>query len=359
MERFQKTIFVACGFFTFVRIIASFFPEQRLWGLNLLYYLPPVPRWIMVGIAFLVLVPKINQKLADNLAFIFSRIGNLLEGVNRHFKYALLSLLSLPLFWLFKERMYLLRDGNLRGSEIVAGMSFSFTEPLDFYLHAVLFKILKLNVYSIYALLSCLAGVAFVYLVLLLANKMGQNGEEKFLIFSVLVTMGANQLFFGYVESYTLMYGAVVAFLFFSWFYLQKRCGLWLPSLVFILAASLHLAGLVLLPSLIYLYLVKMPENEVENKSILKLKRPVLLLFLFFLIGGGLWILKNNVPSPVSLDSILLFPLGSSDKSLYSLFSLSHIVDVFNHQLLVSPVGAVIWLGLLFFFNKRINLKSK
>ncbi len=359
IKRFHRAIFVACGLLISLRIVASFFPEQRLWGLNLLYYFPPVPQWVMVGIAFLVLVPKINHKLTDILAFLFSRIENLLKGMNRYFKYALLSLLSLPLFWLFKERMYLLGDGNLRGAEIVAGTSFSFTEPLDFYLHALLFKILKLNVYDIYALLSCLAGVVFIYLVLLLANKMGQNGEEKFLIFSILVSMGANQLFLGYVESYTLMYVAVVAFLFFSWLYLQKGCGLWLPTFVFLLAASLHLAGLVLLPSLIYLYLVKMPKNEVGNKSILKLKRPVLLLFLFFLIGGGLWILKKNIPSPVSLDSILLFPLGSSEESLYSLFSFSHITDVFNHQLLVSPVGAVIWLGLLFFFNKRINLKSK
>ena len=359
MERFEKTIFAACGFFTSVRIIASFFPEQRLWGLNLLYYLPPVPRWVMVGIALLVLVPKINRKLADDLASLFSRTRNVLKPVNKHLRYASISLLSFPLFWLFKEKMYLLGDGNLRGAEIVAGMSFSLTEPLDFYLHFLLFKTLKLDVFNVYAWLSCLAGVVFIYLVLFLSNKMGQNGEERFLIFSVLVAMGANQLFFGYVESYSLMYVAVVAFLFFSWLYLQKRCGLWLPSFVFLLAASLHLAGLTLLPSLIYLYLVKIPKNEMENKSILKLKRPVLLLFLFFLIGAGIWILKKNAPSPVSLDSIFLPPLGSSQESFYSLFSFSHIADVFNHQLLVSPVGAVIWLIPIFFFSKWINLKSK
>lgn len=359
MERFEKTIFAACGFFTLVRIIASFFPEQRLWGLNLLHYLPPVPRWVMVGIALLVLVPKVNRKLADKFASLFSRIENVLKPVSKRLRYAAISLLSFPLFWLFKEKMYLLGDGNLRGAEIVAGMSFSLTEPLDFYLHAVLFKILKMNVFNIYAWLSCLAGIVFVYLVLLLSDKVGQNGEEKFLIFSVLVTLGSNQLFFGYVESYALMYVAVIAFLFFSWLHLQKRCGLWLPSLVFLLAASLHLAGLTLLPSLIYLYLAKMPKNEVENKSILKLKRPVMLFFLFFLIGTGIWILKKSTPSSVSLDSIFLPPLGSYQGNSYSLFSFSHITDVFNHQLLVSPVGVVIWLILIFSFSKWINLKSK
>ena len=95
-----------------------------------------------------------------------------------------------------------------------------------------------------------------------------------------------------------------------------------------------------------------------ESKSILKLRRPVLLVFLFFLIGGGLWILKRIAPPSASLDSILLFPLGSLDKSLYSLFSFSHVADVFNHQLLISPVGVVILFIPIFFFSKRINLKS-
>jgi len=357
-EGVEKTICGGCFLLILIHLVASYFPEERLWGLNLLYYFPPVPRWIIVGIAFLVLVPKINQKLADMLAFIFSRIENLLKPAPKHLKYISLSLLSFPLFWWFRERMYLLGDGNLRGSEIVAGMRVSFTEPLDFYLHALFFEVLKLNVFHIYALLSCLAGVVFIYLVLLLANRMGEGGEEKFFIFSVFITMGANQLFFGYVESYALMYVAVVAFFFFSWLYLQKKCSLWLPTFVFLLVTSLHLAGLTLLPSLIYLYLVKMRKKVGESKSILKLRRPGLLVFLFFLIGGGLWILKRIAPPSASLDSILLFPLGSLDKSLYSLFSFSHVADVFNHQLLISPVGVVILFIPIFFFSKRINLKS-
>ncbi len=354
----EKIICAGCFFLILIHLVASYFPSERLWGLNLLYYFPSVPRWIIVGLAFLALVPKINRKLVDILAFLFSLVKNFLRPVNKHLKYALLSLLSFPLFWWFKERMYLLGDGNLRVSEIVAGMSVPFTEPLDFYLHAFLFKILKLNVSHIYALLSCLAGVVFVYLILLLADRMGESGEEKFFVFSVLVTMGANQLFFGYVESYTLMYVAVVAFFLFSWLYLQKRCGLWLPTFMFLLAVCLHLAGLTLLPSLIYLSFVKMRKNKSENKIILKLKKLMLLVFLFFLIGDGLWILKKIAPPSASLDSILLFPLGSLDKSLYSLFSFSHIVDVFNHQLLISPVGVVILFISIFFFGKRINLKS-
>jgi len=309
--------------------------------------------------AFLVLVPGINQKVADTLAFLFSRIGNSLRSVNRHLKYVLLSWLSFPLFWLFRERMYLLGDGNLRGAEIVAGMSFSVTEPLDFYLHALLFKISNLNVSQVYALLSCLAGMVFVYLVLLLADRIGENGEERFFISSLLITMGANQLFFGYVESYSLMYVALMAFFLFAWLYLQKRCGLWLPTSVFLLATSLHLAGLTLLPSLIYLYFVKIRKIKVENKRTLELTKPMLLLFLFFLIGGGLWMLNKNAPSWASLDTIFLFPLGSYDKSLYSLFSLSHIADVFNHQLLVSPVGTALWFALIFFFSQVITFKSK
>ncbi len=359
MHRIQKTIFVACGFLTLIRTTASFFPEQRLWGVNLLHYLPPVPRWILVGVAFLVLIPKINQKVADVLASLLSRIEFLLEGLNRHLKYALLSLLSLPLFWLFKERIYLLGDGNLRGAEIVAGMRFSSTEPLDLFFHAVLYQILKLGVYDIYALTSCLAGVGFVYLMLLLVDNVGQGRGKKIFFFSVLISMGTNQLFFGYMESYTLMYVALMAFIMFSWLHLQGERSLLFPTVTFLLAASFHLAGLMLLPSLVYLYLAKDIKDDPGNRNILKLRKLVLLGFLFSIIGAGIWILKKNAPASVSLDSLFLFPLGGSRESLYALLSFSHIADVFNHQLLVSPVGAVIWFVLIFSRGKRIDLKSR
>lgn len=358
MERFSKTVLLACALLTSLRIVASFFPEQRLWGLNLLYYVPPLARWIMVGIAILVLVSKVNRKLADMLALLFSRVAHSSGRLKGNLKYVLVSCLSFPLFWWLKERIYLLGDGNLRASEIVAGSNVSLTEPLDFLLHAWVFKITGLNAYDVYALLSCLAGVTFVYLALTFSNRLGESGEERFLAFCVLITMGANQLLFGYVESYTLMYVAAFAFVLFSWLYLQGRCSFWLPALMFLLATSLHLAGLTLLPALVYPSFAGMRRGKTEGRVALAAREPLWILALLLLVATGYWVLWSNTRSSAGLDAALLFPFGSLEKSLYPLYSVSHLLDFLNHQLLISPVGAVIWLVLILSGLRRTDVKS-
>ncbi len=352
VERFTCT---GCLVLILIRAVASFFPSQRLWGLNLLYYLPTAFRWIMVGMAFLVLLPVVSGKLADGLSFLFRRISDSAKPVNKSVKRLLLSSLAFPLFWFFKEKLYLLGDGNLRAVEITRGMEVSFTEPLDFFLHALVFKITGLNVFTLYALLSCSAGVVLVYLLLVLSDRMGEGSSGKVLIFSVLITMGANQLFFGYVESYALMYVATTAFVFFSWFYLQGGCKFWLPAATFLLSASFHLAGFTLLPSLVYLSFAKTGGEKTEDERRFKSKKTLSIAFMLLLMITALWILWKKSPPTAGLDSLLLYPLGSLDKSLYPLYSFAHLLDFVNHQLLVSPIGVIVWFALIFTTGKVIG----
>jgi tetratricopeptide (TPR) repeat protein len=358
MDRNRKAILLTCAFLSLLRIVASFFPEQRLWGLNLRHYFPSLLRWILVGMVLLVLVPQINAELSDALASLFNSISRRLDTSHKHLKYAALSILSFPFFWLFKEKIYLLGDGNLRASEIVAGVGPHFTESLDSVLHSLVFRISGLDAYTVYALMSCTAGVAFVYLALILSDRIGERGEEKVLAFSVLALLGSNQLFFGYVESYTLAYVATLAFVFFSWLHLDGKCGFWLPVLAFLFTTSLHLVGLTLVPALIYLASASSGQGGVNHSTASKAQRYGLLVSALIVLGAGLWIVGRNAPSSAGLDSILLFPLGRLKDSLYPVYSLSHLLDFFNHQLLVSPVGPAIWLAVILSCGVAIHLKS-
>ncbi len=307
----------------------------------------------------LVLVPQVNGKLSDVLASLFSAISRRLGTSHKHLKYAALSILSFSFFWWFKEKMYLLGDGNLRASEIVAGVRPHFTESLDSVLHSLIFKISGLDAYTVYALLSCTAGAAFVYLALILSERMGERGEEKVLAFSVLALMGSNQLFFGYVESYTLAYVATLAFVFFSWLHLDGKCGLWLPVLAFLFTTGLHLAGLTLVPALIYLASASSGQDGVDRATASKAQRYGLLVSALIVLGVGLWIVGRNASPSAGFDSILLFPLGRLKDSLYPAYSLSHLLDFFNHQLLVSPVGPAIWLAVILSGRVAFHLKSR
>jgi tetratricopeptide (TPR) repeat protein len=358
MTKLEKVTFLTCAFLILIHAVASFFPKERLWGLNLLYYVPSFIRWFLIAFGCVILIPPANRFISDGLAKLLAPAENSLKKINKYYIYALISLASFLPFWIFKIKTYFLGDGHLRVAEILDGRKFSATEPLDFYLHAQLSRFFKIDTFTGYAILSCLGGVLFVFLILLLSDLLGEEGKNKLLVFSVLATMGANQLFFGYVESYTLMYVALVGFLLFSLYYLKGKCGLFWPSLIFLFSGALHLSAILLLPSLLYLCIAKKwPETKAKNKifSWAILSQMALLLLI---VGAGLLILRNYSPQKSDLGSFLISPLGSNEDH-YSLFSLSHLLDFLNHQLQVSPLGIPIWIILGFFFLKKIHFKNR
>jgi tetratricopeptide (TPR) repeat protein len=365
MRKIEKVIFLTCLFLVLVHAVASFFPKERLWGLDLFHYVPPFFRWLLLVLGLLILTSPVNRFVADRLAKLLTLAENGLKKINKYYEYTLISLASFPLFWIFKIKTYLLGDGNLRVAEILDGWKFSTTEPFDFYLHVFLSGLLNLNPFTTYAILSCLAGVLFVFLILLLSNIIGKKKQEKLLVFSVLATMGANQLFFGYVESYTLMYVALAGFILSSLYYLKGGCRFFWPSFIFILSVSLHLSAIFLLPSVLYLSVAKKPqEGEVKNK-IFPLANIIKMALILLIVGGGLLVLRNYNPQKPDLGSFLIFPLGANEDP-YSLLSFSHLLDFLNHQLLISPLGIPIWFILAFFFWKsrqrrdwkKINFKK-
>jgi len=344
MDRIQKTVLAGCVVLISVRIIASFFPEQRLWGLNLLYYLPGLWRWLLVVLGFLVLIPVVNRGVGDLLGGFSGWISRKLKRIPRYYRYAFISLLCGLFFWLFRVKTYLLGDSFLRAREINQGLEFSFTAPLDFLIHLGVVRFLGWDAFFTYAVLSVLGGVLFLFLVFLLGDILGRDGRERALIFLVVLCMGATQLFFGYVESYTLLYVAMTAYLFFSLGYLMDRSGLVFPILSFLLCLGLHLSALSLLPSLLYLIFAK--------RRGIDLSRILLSFGLVILVGLGLFLLGSYDPEARGLSYFLIHPLGAGEV-FYSLFSGSHLLDIINHQLLVSPVGLLLMLTRLFIFPRR------
>ncbi|MCK4427635.1 MAG: tetratricopeptide repeat protein [candidate division Zixibacteria bacterium] len=353
MTRLEKVVLFACAFTILIHAVASFFPKERLWGVNQLAYVSFIPRWIIIISAFLILVPKVNKILYDVFAGFFNLVEKNLKRINRHYKYIFFSLVSIILFWVFKTKTHLLGDGYVRGNEIVAGMKLSITEPLDFYLHVLVYRFLKLDVYQTYTLISCLAGALFVFLALWLSHLLGKEGKEKVLAFVILVSMGSVQLFFGYIESYSLVYAGMMAYFLLSFLYLKGRCGLFFPSLTLLVSISLHLSAAYLLPSLIYLHLV---DSQKEKKQFI-FKKILNVVFLLLLVGVGFVILSHKNPNPTSITSYLI-PLAGGENAPYSLFSGAHLVDIINEQLLLSPAG-IILLGIVIFCARKIDFKDK
>jgi len=267
MDRFQKVILLTCGFLTLARASACFFPGQRLWGVNLLSYMPPAWRWILPICALLILIPSISKACGSLFTALSRTIPPGLKRAGRYYRYALFSIMAGVLFWLLRVKTYLLGDSLLRAREIDMGAGFSFTAPLDFLLHVQVAGFLNWEAFQTYALLSILSGMGFVFLLLLLADLMGRDGKERLLVFSVFISMGAIQLFFGYVESYSVVSAAILLYIFFSFGYLRNKHGLIPPVLAFLLAFSLHLFAVTLLPSLLYLILSRRAGKKEKKQG--------------------------------------------------------------------------------------------
>jgi tetratricopeptide (TPR) repeat protein len=352
MTRVEKVVLLACAAIISIHAAASFFPKERLWGVNQLAYISSVPRWIIIILAFLILVPRVNRVVYDVLAGVFNLVERSLKRTRTYFKYIPFSLASVILFWVFRAKTYLLGDGHLRGGEILAGTNFSVTEPLDLYLHALVYRFLKLQPHQTYTLISCLAGALFVFLVLRFSRLLGKENQERVLAFMIIASMGSLQLFFGYIESYSLVYVGMLAYLLLSFLYLRRGCNLFFPSLALLISISLHLSAAYLLPSLVYLHLAHSRGGEKQ----FSFKRILNVGLILLLVGGGFAILSIKNPNPTSVTSYLI-PLAGGENDPYSLFSFAHLVDMVNEQFLLSPVGIILW-TMVFFFAGKINFKD-
>jgi len=353
MARLEKVVLFACAFIILIHAAASFFPKERLWGLNQLAYVSFIPRWIIIVLAILILVPKVNKIFYNVFAGFFNLVEKNLKRINRYYKYVFFSLGSIILFWLFKAKTPLLGDGYLRGGEIMKGAKFSVTEPLDFFLHALAYRFLKLDGYQTYTLISCLAGALFIFLALWLSHLLGKENQEKVLASVILVSMGSIQLFFGYVESYTLVYVGIMAYFLFSLWFLEGRCSLIFPSLTLLFSICLHLSAVYLLPSLIYLHLA----NSQKKKMQFSFKKILNVVFILLLVGVGFVILISKNPNPTRVSNYLI-PLAGKENDPYSLFSSAHLADMINEQLLLSPIGMVLW-AVVIFCAIKINFKER
>ncbi|MGB2768137.1 MAG: hypothetical protein WBC88_00220, partial [Candidatus Zixiibacteriota bacterium] len=356
--RAEKIISWGCLLLILTHLVASYFPSERLWGVNLLYYMPPAWRWILAICAMLILVPSINRAGGNFFTGLSRSIPSGFRRANKQYRYVFFSLIAGVLFWVLKVKTYLLGDSFLRAREIDMGARFSFTAPLDFLLHAKAAKLLSWDAFQTYAVLSVISGAVFIFLVLLLADLMGRDGKERLLVFSVIVTMGAIQLFFGYVESYSVVYMATILYVVLSLRYVKNKSGLIPPILAFLLAFSLHLFAVTLLPSLIYMALSGRKRKSGDEGRGEKLFKLILSSGIALLVAVVLFLLQRYNPEQKGLEYYLIAPLGSWEGS-YSLFSLSHLLDLINHQLLISPLGLLICLTPVLAFSVKIARKDK
>jgi hypothetical protein len=225
-----------------------------------------------VGAAVLVvLYPPAAQKLRDvgvQLGeFILASMGRIIA----------LALAAGVLFWWQRDEYLMDGDANQLLAGRIQSEGFVFTteqwtihdETLEIiFRHGFMHLFVRVGDFSTnlkvaYQATSCLAGIAFVTLLLLYGRQ--AHGSKGFL-FAVLV-MGAGyiQLFFGEVEHYSLAAAAIMGFFFASNEYIAGRCSLLWPTAALGFGIMCHFLAGTFVPTLLYLGWVAYKRGEIKS----------------------------------------------------------------------------------------------
>jgi len=321
-------------------LLASLIPLKSFWGINHLYYYPFYAAIVfgLLGLA-VIFLPRF-EKISN---FIEKTAGNY-AAIKPSIRVVITSIVALVLFYLFRTKVYTLGDGYLRVYHISQDLMYNYTEPLDFYLHAVSFKFLSgianISAESIYVRYSIICGTIFAAFLCLFDfenENILDSAWLKLLIFS----FGGVQLFFGYVESYSLIYPVSILFVLYGYRFYHTNKGALSLSLLIVVALSSHLMGAILLPAYLYLIIRDFAKRGIRN-NLSRIIGPSLLILavvILALFDYRDWKLTSELRTPF-FDRFL--PLAGK----YGIFSFPHFIDIANELLLVLP-GLIVLLPFL------------
>ena len=285
-------------------------PVLQLWGFNHLHYLNGFIALLFATLFIIAIFLPFKSIVPRQLIILTRKINTL----PKFYRAVIWISFTATILYVFRVHVHYLGDGYQRIHQIEAGFSYLFTEPLDFFLHAVLYKVLNLianvNGETTYVLFSMICGAIFVYIVVSLKWPKNYSNLSEAVAKTIILTMGGSLLFFGYVESYSLCYLFLVLYLLFAARYYSSGAGFISASLCFSIAILAHVSMLALLPSFLYLQysILKSPGAMPLPRRLIPLFMLVVTLAIHFV-----FIIFNESQVEANPNSILnaLLPLYS------------------------------------------------
>ena len=352
----------------------------RMWGAHSYRYLPAVALPVGLALLFLVALGLLGLRGLPRVVVMF--VGRLddARGTSVRRAVVLISGIAAPaFFWRYREAHVFLGDGSPLVTDLPRGQVFHPHEPLTMYTHHLIYGALRgsfsaggLTLEQVardtVALSSCLLGGVFVLLTALLASELlrsadGENavpssgrGLSMLLIWALLVSQGAVQIFFGYVENYGFVTCAIVAFLVLLLRTLRAPATLPVAAGLLALAIAFDLSAFVLLPALLLAgALVSRKRGGIRWALGALVVLPVVLLILQRILNLG----GSPFRFTDSLQEIVQTAVRGHGEAgrLAALVTPGHLWDTFNEQLLLGPLaGLALLIGSVLAFRSRRRL---
>ena len=339
-----------------LHLAAYYLPEATAWSMWPYTFLPIWIGWLLVLVTGTLTIPLVNQAVWKTPARLWTIFKAMPTARYTQVWFGIVALLSGILFWV--ARLQHLRWGDsylltvlLTHPDLDVRVVYNWQAPFTVFLHQRLWQVvahplLNWPVENVYATISIVCGVLFVYLVLNFAAQLGHNPLESFMMAGIVFTTGAMQLFFGYVENYTIISLLVMLTIFLAWQTTRGQLSLLWPAVGLSLTNAFHPSTVFLWPGVLLLaYMYRRRRQASLLGSVLQITLPP------FVIGGCVLALMESgghglnaflgVDRPGGGDGIWFVPLFeiTTEWQKYTMFSVAHFLDWSNIHLLISPFG--------------------
>jgi tetratricopeptide (TPR) repeat protein len=393
---FERVFLPWTGILILSHLLTMYIAFPYMWGVHFYHFFPAHLGWILTLATLAILIPGVGEFFYERVAALAEKITKPFASLGQNKAFLILSLFSLPIFWIFRTRLHLLGDGYFRITDLSEG-KLHLQEWLDGLIHLLVHRVMIKLIPTwtpelTYSTISILCGCVFVFLSLKLCALLGKTGLGKVLIFFFLISLGSIELFFGYVESYTILQMVLLAYILFSALYLSGRINILPALLAFVMSIGLHIASLLFAPSFIYLFLKnhrrigkKKPSSGVkdgsasqgsEKKQKIRLRKEssqakprmnifIVIALILSSVVSLFWIHRVATGLEKTGKGIFILPLKATESYPFGMFSLAHISEFVNQLLLLSPLGISFIIFFLFFkikfrfYGRLTQLRSR
>ena len=311
---------------------------SRNWGFHFLTFYPPLVAICAYLVVLAVAVPKLNLTAANGIETITRHIAKHIN--NKALFWGGLSAVFVVVFYLGQQKYALLGDGYLRPGEVAAGKYYRYSVGVSFFCIQLQKWVGQWDDTGVLAfrIFSIAWGVPYVLLACAWSNLVGKLPHEKVFCFALMTFIGAFQYFFGYIETYAPLPSFMLAFMLCGILALkQNRLPMW-STACFAAGAIMHVLSLFLTPALLFLWWCALARKY----PIFRDRKVVAFALSVFALASSAFAIS------ISDDLLPLFP---SDQYPYALFTVSHVWEFFNSQILSAPMAFP--LILLSFFLTR------
>jgi hypothetical protein len=335
-----------------LHLAAYSLPPETSWSLWPYTFVPSWLGWVLALGAALLIIPPLNHVVWQ----IITRLWAWPRPGSRQVWFGLLSLLAGLVFWLARLRHLRWGDSYLLSialsyPDLDLRVIYNWQAPFTVFLHQRLWQfvanpLLGWPVETVYATTSIVCGMVFVYILLNFTARLGRTPLEAGVLAGLVLTTGSMQLFFGYVENYTIISLLGLVTIYRGWRALRGEIGPLWPVLGLSVANAFHPSTVFLWPGLWWLSYICWRRGRVSLVSgLLQTILPPLVL------GGSVLALMESgghglsaflgADRPGGGDGIWFVPLfaTTTEWQRYTMFSAAHFLDWANIHLLISPFG--------------------